>query len=95
MTSIPNQTVNGVVHILEGVIRAALSVIISSVRKWCVIGLVGNELICHVMESGKFRNASRRLELTLSTLTIGHWPVVAHLPGLVDYFHLRRGIARY
>ncbi len=35
------------------------------------------------------------LESTLSVLTIGHWPVIAHLLGLVGSFHLRWDIERY
>ena len=48
--SISDQTVDSVVHVLEGVVRSAPAVCESGIGERCVVGLIGNQLISRVVD---------------------------------------------
>lgn len=49
VSSVSDQAVDSVVHVLEGVVGSASAVGVSSVRERCVVGLVGDQLISRVV----------------------------------------------
>lgn len=49
VASVSDQTVDSVVHVLEGVVGSASAVGVSSVRERCVVGLIGDQLISRVL----------------------------------------------
>lgn len=45
MSSISHQTVDNIMHIFNAVVSAASAVSVSRVGEWCIIGLLGDELV--------------------------------------------------
>ena len=50
MPPVSDQTVNGVVHVLKGVVGSAAAVAVRSVGKRCVVGLIGDQLVSRVVD---------------------------------------------
>lgn len=51
MTSATDEGMDPVMHVFQTVILAITIIAVGCIRKWCVVRLRSNELICHRMKS--------------------------------------------